>query len=70
MTELTKLTLASALDGLKAREFSSREITQQFVDAIEGARTLNAYVVETPEKALAMADASDEKLAKGEGGKL
>ena len=70
MTELTKLTLAAALDGLKAREFSSREITQQFVDAIEGARTLNAYVVETPEKALAMADASDSRLAKGEGGKL
>lgn len=70
MTELTKLTLAAALDGLKAKEFSSREITQQFVDAIEGARTLNAYVVETPEKALAMADASDAKLAKGEGGKL
>ncbi|MEP6274837.1 Asp-tRNA(Asn)/Glu-tRNA(Gln) amidotransferase subunit GatA, partial [Hyphomonas sp.] len=63
-------TLAAALDGLKAKEFSSREITQQFVDAIEGARTLNAYVVETPEKALAMADASDAKLAKGEGGKL
>lgn len=70
MTELTKLTLAAALDGLKARAFSSREITQQFVDAIEGARTLNAYVVETPEKALAMADVSDAKLAKGEGGKL
>ena len=70
MTELTKLTLAAALDGLKAKEFSSREITQQFVDAIEGARTLNAYVVETPEKALAMADASDARLAKGEGGKL
>ncbi|KCZ63785.1 glutamyl-tRNA(Gln) amidotransferase [Hyphomonas sp. L-53-1-40] len=70
MTELTKLTLAAALDGLKAKEFSSREITQQFVDAIEGARKLNAYVVETPEKALAMADASDVRLAKGEGGKL
>jgi aspartyl-tRNA(Asn)/glutamyl-tRNA(Gln) amidotransferase subunit A len=70
MTELTKLTLAAALDGLKAKAFSSREITQQFVDAIEGARTLNAYVVETPEKALAMADVSDAKLAKGEGGKL
>ncbi|HCX09138.1 MAG TPA: Asp-tRNA(Asn)/Glu-tRNA(Gln) amidotransferase GatCAB subunit A [Hyphomonas sp.] len=70
MTELTKLSLAAALDGLKAKEFSSREITQQFVDAIEGARTLNAYVVETPEKALAIADASDARLAKGEGGKL
>ena len=70
MTDLTKLTLAAALDGLKAKQFSSREITQDFVSAIEGARVLNAYVVETPEKALAMADASDAKLAKGEGGRL
>ena len=70
MTELTKLTLAAALDGLKAKSFSSREITQQFVTAIEGARTLNAYIVETPEKALAMADAADARLAKGEGGRL
>jgi len=70
MTELTKLTLADALDGLKAKTFSSREITQEFIQAIEGSRVLNAYVVETPEKALAMADASDARLAKGEGGKL
>jgi aspartyl-tRNA(Asn)/glutamyl-tRNA(Gln) amidotransferase subunit A len=70
MTDLTKLTLADALDGLKAKKFSSREITQDFVQAIEASRVLNAYVVETPEKALEMADAADARLAKGEGGKL
>ena len=70
MTELTKLTLADALDGLKAKTFSSREITQDFIQAIESARVLNAFVVETPDKALAMADAADARLAKGEGGKL
>tara|TARA_R110002124_G_scaffold75841_8_gene203318 strand:+ start:6753 stop:8225 length:1473 start_codon:yes stop_codon:yes gene_type:complete len=70
MTDLTKLTLAAALDGLKDKQFSSREITQDFVSAISAAKILNAYVVETPEKALAMADASDAKLAKGEGGLL
>ena len=70
MTELTKLTLAAALDGLKAKSFSARELTQDFITAIEDARILNAYIVETPEKALAMAEASDGRLAKGEGGKL
>ncbi len=70
MTELTKLTLAEALDGLAAKEFSSRELTSSFVQAIEDARALNAYVVETPEKALAMADASDARRAKGEAGAL
>jgi aspartyl-tRNA(Asn)/glutamyl-tRNA(Gln) amidotransferase subunit A len=70
MSDLTNLTLKSALAGLKAREFSAREITQAHIDAIVKARGLNAYVLETPEKALAMADASDAKLAKGEGGAL
>ena len=36
MTDLTKLTLADALDGLKAKKFSSREITQEFIQTIEG----------------------------------
>ena len=71
MTDLTKLTLAGALDGLEAKEFSSRELTQGFVDAIAAANpVINAYVVETPEKALEMADASDARRAKGEAGKL
>ncbi|MEO1966288.1 Asp-tRNA(Asn)/Glu-tRNA(Gln) amidotransferase subunit GatA [Hyphomonas sp.] len=70
MTDLTKLTLADALDGLKAKKFSSREITQDFIKTIEASRVLNAYVVETPEKALEMADQADARLAKGEGGKL
>ena len=70
MSELTNLTLKAALAGLKARKFSAREITKAHVDAIAKARGLNAYVLETPEKALAMADASDSRLAKGEGGAL
>ena len=70
MTDLTKLTLADALDGLKAKKFSSREITQDFIQTIEGSRVLNAYVVETPDKALEMADKADARLAKGEGGRL
>ncbi|MET0544878.1 MAG: amidase, partial [Caulobacterales bacterium] len=67
---LNDLTLKQALAGLKARKFSAREITQAHIDAIEKARGLNAFVLETPEKALAMADVSDAKLAKGEGGAL
>ena len=38
--------------------------------AIEGARALNAFVVETPDQAVAMAKASDERRAKGEVGPL
>ncbi|MFN3313550.1 MAG: Asp-tRNA(Asn)/Glu-tRNA(Gln) amidotransferase subunit GatA [Hyphomonas sp.] len=70
MTDLTDLTLAGALDGLNSKQFSSVEITQAFLTAMEKARILNAYVVETPEKALEMAKASDARLAKGDGGRL
>ncbi len=70
MTDLTSLTLTEARDGLKAKSFSSTEITQAHIAAVEAARALNAYVLETPEHALKQAAASDEKLAKGEGGPL
>jgi aspartyl-tRNA(Asn)/glutamyl-tRNA(Gln) amidotransferase subunit A len=71
MSDLTKLTLKAALDGLKSKAFSSEELTSAFIGAIEAANPrLNAYVLPTPDKALAMARASDAKLAKGEGGAL
>jgi aspartyl-tRNA(Asn)/glutamyl-tRNA(Gln) amidotransferase subunit A len=66
----TAMTLAEARDALKAKRISSRELTESLVAAVAAARPLNAYVTETPEKALAMAAASDAKLAKGEGGAL
>ena len=70
MSDLTDLTLIAAAEGLRAREFSSEEITRAHLDAIAAARPLNAYVLETPEKALEMARASDARLAAGEGGPL
>ncbi|MDC7787750.1 Asp-tRNA(Asn)/Glu-tRNA(Gln) amidotransferase subunit GatA [Rhodoplanes sp. TEM] len=66
----TALSLAEARDALKRRELSAVELTQAHLEAIEQARVLNAYVLETPDKALAMAKASDERLARGEGGPL
>jgi aspartyl-tRNA(Asn)/glutamyl-tRNA(Gln) amidotransferase subunit A len=70
MSELTSLTLKAALDGLADKSFSSVEITQAHVEAVEAARALNAYVLETPEKALEMAKASDARRAAGRAGPL
>jgi len=70
MSSLTSLTLKAALDGLAAKSFSSEEITTAHVAAVEAARDLNAYVLETPEKALEMAKASDARRAKGQAGPL
>ncbi|WP_420132091.1 Asp-tRNA(Asn)/Glu-tRNA(Gln) amidotransferase subunit GatA [Rhodopseudomonas sp.] len=70
MTDLTSLTLAEARDGLAAKSFTAVELTDAHLSAIEAARVLNAYVVETPDEARAMAQAADAQIAKGEGGPL
>jgi aspartyl-tRNA(Asn)/glutamyl-tRNA(Gln) amidotransferase subunit A len=66
VTALTDLTLVEARDGLAAKEFSARELAQAYIAAMEQARPLNAYITETPEIALDMAAASDERRAHGE----
>jgi len=70
MSDLTALTLAQARDGLRAKQFSAAELTDAHLAAIERARALNAFVLETPELARKMAGDSDERLAKGQGGPL
>src|SRR5215470_4623737 len=70
MTDLTSLSLAEARDLLRSRKISAAELTDAHVVAVERARPLNAYVLETPDKAREMAKASDARLAKGEGGPL
>ncbi len=70
MSALTNLTIAAARDGLRKKSFSALELTNAYLAAMEKARGLNAYVVETPDKARAMASASDQRLARGEAGPL
>ena len=60
-----ELDLARARDGLSRRDFSAVELTKAYIQAIEAARDLNAFIVETPEQALAMAEESDRRLAAG-----
>ncbi|MCJ2080126.1 Asp-tRNA(Asn)/Glu-tRNA(Gln) amidotransferase subunit GatA [Methylobacterium sp. J-090] len=66
MTTLNELTLADARDGLKAKDFSATDLARAHLAAMEKARGLNAYILETPERALAMAEVADTKIAAGE----
>jgi aspartyl-tRNA(Asn)/glutamyl-tRNA(Gln) amidotransferase subunit A len=70
MTNLTSLTLAEARDGLAKKSFTSVELTDAHIVAVENARVLNAYVLETPVHARAMAAAADASIARGEAGPL
>jgi aspartyl-tRNA(Asn)/glutamyl-tRNA(Gln) amidotransferase subunit A len=70
MTDLTSLTLSEARDGLAKKSFTSLELTDAHLAAIEAARALNAFVLETPDQARTMAKAADAAIARGEGGPL
>ena len=70
MSELTTLSLAAARDGLRQKKFSAAELADAHLAAMEKARALNAYVLETPEKALAMAAQADARIASGDAGPL
>jgi aspartyl-tRNA(Asn)/glutamyl-tRNA(Gln) amidotransferase subunit A len=70
MSDLTALTLVQARDGLRAKQFSAAELTDAHLAAMQRARALNAFVLETPEVARKMAGDSDERLVKGQGGTL
>src|SRR3954471_8584109 len=70
MTDLTSMTLAQARDGLAKKTFTSVELTDAHIAAVEAARVLNAFVLETPDQARGMAQAADARIAKGEGGPL
>src|ERR1700735_1164988 len=70
MTDLTSLTLAEARDGLAKKSFTSLELTDAHLAAMAAARALNAFVLETPDQARAMAQQADASIAKGEAGPL
>src|ERR1700704_1223620 len=70
MTDRSSLTLSEAHDGLAKKSFTSLELTDAHIAAIEAARALNAFVMETPDQARTMAREADAKIAKGEGGPL
>ncbi|MHA7872977.1 MAG: amidase, partial [Hyphococcus sp.] len=70
MTNPADMKLAELRDALRAKKVSSLEATDAYLARIEKAKALNAFIIDTADKARAMAKASDEKLAKGEGGDL
>jgi aspartyl-tRNA(Asn)/glutamyl-tRNA(Gln) amidotransferase subunit A len=66
MTELTALTIAQAREDLAAKRFSAAELADAHLAAMEQARALNAYVLETPDRARKMAGEADTRIAAGD----
>jgi len=66
MTELTDLGIAAIRDGVRTGAFSAREVADAFIVRVSQAKALNAFLVETPDHAIAAADAADAARAAGQ----
>ena len=69
MTNLRKLTIEQAVEGLKNKKFSAKELAQSYIDAASKS-TSNAFITLTPEVALKQAEESDKRIASGKMGLL
>ncbi|MEL7445229.1 MAG: Asp-tRNA(Asn)/Glu-tRNA(Gln) amidotransferase subunit GatA [Pseudomonadota bacterium] len=65
MGNLTDLGVKQIRDGVAGGEFSAREVAEAFNAAVAEAAELNAFIVTTPDHALAAADATDKARANG-----
>jgi len=67
---LTDLTIAQLSAAMAGREASALEVTDAHLAKLDEHRALNAFIIETPERARDMARASDARRARGEAGAL
>lgn len=65
MANLTDLGVAAIRDGFRAGDFSAREVADAFNANVAGAKALNAFIVETPEHAIAAAETADRDRSEG-----
>ena len=65
MSDLTDLTVAGIRDGFRAGDFSAREVAEAFNANVAAAKALNAFIVETPDHAIAAAETADRDRSEG-----
>ena len=70
MSALTDLSIAEAGRRLAKGEVTAVELTEAHLARMAAQRSLNAFITETPERALAAAKESDARRAKGAAGSL
>jgi aspartyl-tRNA(Asn)/glutamyl-tRNA(Gln) amidotransferase subunit A len=68
---LNSLTISEAVDGLRAKKFSARELMQSCLDRVKQVDgKVKAFLSYDEKDALAQAEAADQRLAAGQGGPL
>lgn len=66
MTEINKLSIIEALDGLKSKKFSCSDLVKAHIEQMQKQKHLNCYITETTDLALKLAKEADEKYSQGE----
>lgn len=69
MTDLTSLTIDELRDGYYYARLMPTDVTQAYLEAMEKARPLNAYALETAELAMSAARGSRERVVRDESGR-
>lgn len=70
MSDLIKLSIKAALEGLKNKKFTASELTEAHIKQAEATRGLGAYITETFEQAACYAKIADENYRQGKARKL
>lgn len=71
MTELNKLTIKEAAEGLRSKKFTSVELTKACLARIkERNKEVNAFITVSEESALQEAEVADQMIAEGKAGPL
>ena len=66
MTAIFEMGIAGIRSGIADGDFTAKEVAETFIARVSAAKPLNAFLVETPEHALAAAEATDKAKANGE----
>ena len=65
-TDVTELGIRELRDGIRLGSFSAGEVADAFIVKVSRAKALNAFIVETPDHAIAAAKEADAARAAGE----
>ncbi|MBT5641069.1 MAG: Asp-tRNA(Asn)/Glu-tRNA(Gln) amidotransferase subunit GatA, partial [Rhodobiaceae bacterium] len=66
MIDIKNLNLKQIRDGLQNKSFKAIELTETYLNEIDKAKALNAFITVTPDKAISMAKESDNRISKNE----
>jgi len=65
MTDIKNLGIVALKKGIQKGDFTAKEVAETFIARVSAAKSLNSFLVETPDHALAAADKADKARADG-----